>query len=345
MFLDASARSRTDIDVSLDASWLGDSKIDIEYVIENNDDSCYGGHLRVYVVEVTSSQDWLDIHGVPYTHAFLDYAFDVDITVGVGGSISDSIVWNGHSQFPNLVEHNVMVIASVFNDEAHTNYAYPPDLNPFDAFYVDAVDSVQLMSNTPPSRPTVTGPSSGEVDVQYSFDVTSTDPNGDEVLYVVDWDDGSDLEVFGPFDSGSSASVSHTWSSAGSFDVRVMARDEFLAEGAWSVPFEFSIAGPEIEIGSLSGSFGKVSFELENVGSGDAESVDWSLDLSAGLMFVDGSISGTLQSLAEGESISRSSNFILGFGSGTAHIEVSGPSIPSVDSDQSFNMLLFFISA
>ncbi len=345
VFSDASSRSRMDIDVSVDASWLGDSSIDVEYVVENNDNTCYGGHLRVYVVEVVSSQGWLDIHGVPYTHAFLDYVFDVDLTVGVGGSVSDSVVWDGYAEFPDLVQHNVMVIAAVFNDVPNTNYAYPPDLNPFDAFYVDAVDSIQLMSNTPPSRPTISGSASGEVDVPYSFDVSSTDPNGDDLFFVVDWGDGSDLEQFGPFDSGSLETISHSWSSAGSFDVRVMARDEFLAEGAWSDPFEFSIAGPEIEIGPLSGSFGKLSFDLENVGSGDAESVAWSLDLSAGLLFVDGSASGTLQSLGEGNSISRSSNFIVGFGSGTAHIEVSGPSIPSVESDQSFSMLLFFISA
>ncbi len=345
VFSDVSARSRYDIDVSVDASWLGDSKIDVEYVVENNDNTCYGGHLRVYVVEVVSSQGWLDIHGIPYTHTFLDYAFDVDLTVGVGGSVSDSVEWNGYSEFPNLVQHNVMVIAAVFDEDPHTNYAYPPDLNPFDAFYVDAVDSMQLMSNTPPGIPSLTGPSSGEVDVQYSFDVSCSDPNGDDVFYVVDWDDGSDLELFGPFDSGSVETLSHTWSSAGSFDIRVMARDKFLADGAWSNPFDFSIVGPEIEIGQLSGSFGKVSFDLENVGSGVAESVEWSLDLSAGLLFADGSTSGTLQSLGESESISRSSGFILGFGSGTAHIEVSGPSIPSVESDQSFSMLLFFISA
>lgn len=341
---EASSRSRADIDVTVDATWLGDSEIDIDVVVQNGETSNYDGHLRVYIVEVVSSQGWLDVHDIPYTHTFLDYAFDVDIAVEASGSWSDSVLWNGYADFPDLRQHNLMVVAAVFEDEAHSEYAYPPDLNPFDAYYVDAVDSMQLMSNTPPNKATITGPSSGEMDVEYCFDVSSSDPNLDELYYIVDWDDGSDLEIFGPYESGDSALLSHTWSSAGSFEIRVMARDEFLAEGAWSNPFSFEIAGPEIEIGSLSGGFGKLSFSLENVGSGVAESVDWSLDLSAGLLFVDGSASGTLQSLGESESIVRSSNFIFGFGSGSAHIEVSGPSIPTVESTQSFSMLLFFIS-
>jgi len=341
---EASSRTRADVDVSIDATWLGDSEIDIDVVVQNAEGAQYDGHLRVYVVEVVSSQGWLDVHDIPYTHTFLDYAFDVDLSVDGSGSWSDSVIWDGFADFPNLVQHNVMVVAAVFDDEAHAQYAYPPDLNPFDAYYVDAVDSMQLMSNTPPNKPTITGPSSGEMEVEYSFDVSSTDPNSDDLYYIVDWDDGSELETFGPFESGASATLSHTWESAGSFDIRVMAHDEFLAQGAWSNPLSFEIAGPEIEIGSVSGGFGKLSFALENVGSGVAESVDWSLDLSAGLMFVDGSASGTLQSLGEAESIVRSSNFILGFGSGSAHIEVSGPSIPTVESTQSFSMLLFFIS-
>ena len=81
-------------------------------------------------------------------------------------------------------------------------------------------------SNTPPSTPgTVQGPTQGNADQQLSFSTSATDPNGDRVRIVMDWGDGtqnqSDLVA-----SGTTVSLSHTWSQAGTYQVRAQALDE-----------------------------------------------------------------------------------------------------------------------
>lgn len=137
-------RSVKSVDINLDVTWLGRTKIKVECKVFNNEPNTYGGTIRVYIVEKESSMEWRDTAGDLYTMAFLDWAFNEPVSIPSGGSWSDSMTWNGQLKgFPSVTKSNTFVIAAVFNDEWHQGYSYPPN-NPFDAYYVDDVVGVNV---------------------------------------------------------------------------------------------------------------------------------------------------------------------------------------------------------
>ena len=78
----------------------------------------------------------------------------------------------------------------------------------------------------PPSAPTITGPSSGKAGTSYPYTFTSTDPNGDNIAeYIINWGDGPDEIITGPFPSGSPQTKSHIWTSQGTFTIKAKAKD------------------------------------------------------------------------------------------------------------------------
>jgi hypothetical protein len=108
---------------------------------------------------------------------------------------------------------------------------------------------VTVSENNPPLKPSLTGPSQGKQGISYTFYGSTTDPEGNQVYYWFDWDDGTNTGWLGPYASGQSASASHSWETQGSYDVKVKSKDTHDAEGIWSDPV--SIAVPRSRTFSL----------------------------------------------------------------------------------------------
>jgi len=183
-------RDVEDIDIDLAATWLGNTKIDIDVTVDNNEASTYDGHIRVYITEIASSMGWKDTAGHLYTFPFLDYAFNEPISISAGGSWSDSITWDGDGNgFPSVTEDNLMIIAAVFNDEWHQGYSNPPSSYPFDAYYVDESVAYRVGDNRPPNTPSSPYPSDGKTNVDINADISWQ--GGDE-----DWFDIVTYDVY-----------------------------------------------------------------------------------------------------------------------------------------------------
>ncbi len=91
-----------------------------------------------------------------------------------------------------------------------------------------------LPPNNPPNTPSKpSGQSSGNTGTSYSYATSATDSDGDQIKYYFDWDDGTGTWT-SLQDSGQTASKSHTWSSPGTYNIRVKAQDEHGAESDWS---------------------------------------------------------------------------------------------------------------
>jgi hypothetical protein len=153
------ARQVMRLETNLSVIWLGDATLDIKATVQNDEALGYEGRIRVYVTEISSERGWRDTGGVPYTFAFLDYAFNEDIHIDGGDIWQKSTTWNGYehadgygNDFGNITQDNIMVIAAVFNAERHQGYAVPPDESPFDAYYVDdVVATAPVQDDTPPT--------------------------------------------------------------------------------------------------------------------------------------------------------------------------------------------------
>jgi len=85
------------------------------------------------------------------------------------------------------------------------------------------------------------GPSSGNLDMSYSYSASTTDPDGDKISYLFDWDDGTFSEWTSLKNSGQTAFESHAWSSKGSYQIRVKAKDSHGVQSEWSEPFRVSM--------------------------------------------------------------------------------------------------------
>ena len=116
-------------------------------------------------------------------------------------------------------------------------------------------------TNDPPTAPTIDGPTSGAVSVSYEFTIVSTDPDGDDVYYYIDWDDGNVEDWIGPYASGVVVTVSHSWSSEDTYSILAKAKDTYGAESDWSDPFIITIVesdppGAPVITGTTNGAAG-----------------------------------------------------------------------------------------
>jgi len=236
-YLDSSgARVVPDLVADLEVEWLGNAEMEISYTVENNEGSNYPGRMRIYIIELESTL-WNDYSGNPYYHAFLDFAVNQVIDIPAVDSISDTIIWDGVAEgYPGITIDNVQVILSVFDDEGHTSYSDPPSGNPFTAYYADETVAAipEGGENNPPETPDIDGPTEGNAGEEHTYEVCSTDPEGDDIIYCIDFGDDTGEVCVGPFPSGTCASVDHTWIEEGTYTVKVKATDTYGAESDWA---------------------------------------------------------------------------------------------------------------
>ncbi|MGQ9479256.1 MAG: CAP domain-containing protein [Thermoproteota archaeon] len=102
-------------------------------------------------------------------------------------------------------------------------------------------------SNNPPHTPEKpSGPSLGYINENYLFTASTTDPDGDLIHYVFDWGDGT-FSTTNFVASGTSVSITNSWSKPGNYSLRVMAKDIKGAGSGWSTPAFIQIVEPVFE--------------------------------------------------------------------------------------------------
>lgn len=87
--------------------------------------------------------------------------------------------------------------------------------------------------NQPPNTPNIDGPKKGKVKVATAYNFTTTDPDGNEVYYFIDWGDESNSGWIGPNPSGDVIIQSHTWSKKGDYIIKAKAKDNYGYESSW----------------------------------------------------------------------------------------------------------------
>lgn len=103
---------------------------------------------------------------------------------------------------------------------------------------------ISIVLNDAPDIPTISGPGTGAPGKNYLFKMQTTDINGDDVYYFIDWGDGTTTEWIGPFTSGTQATTTHSWSEEGTYTVKVKAKDIAGDESDWGtmdvvMPFNY----------------------------------------------------------------------------------------------------------
>ncbi|GEM_PF-774794 len=92
---------------------------------------------------------------------------------------------------------------------------------------------ITIGNNSKP-KPDIYGPNEGIIKKEYFYNVVTVDPDGDDVYYYVDWDDGMNTGWVGPYHSGENLTISHIWSKIGVYNVKIKAKDTWGAASDWS---------------------------------------------------------------------------------------------------------------
>jgi uncharacterized protein YceK len=95
------------------------------------------------------------------------------------------------------------------------------------------VQTFTTLLNIQPDAPSVDGETNGNVGVAYSYTVVTTDPDGDDVRFFIDWGDTTNSSWIGPYGSGESVTISHTYTKKGTYTIKAKARDAHNAESTW----------------------------------------------------------------------------------------------------------------
>jgi hypothetical protein len=87
--------------------------------------------------------------------------------------------------------------------------------------------------NQPPNPPTIQGSASGKKGHAYTYTFTTTDPEGDNVSYFIDWGDNTTSGWLGPYTSGDAMNQAHTWVTEGTYIIKAKAKDVYGKESTW----------------------------------------------------------------------------------------------------------------
>jgi len=108
------------------------------------------------------------------------------------------------------------------------------------------VQTLTTVQDTPPTTPSIQGPTEGKPRIAYSFTIVAGDPEGDDMSYYVDWGDTTSSNWAGPYPANESVTLTHTYTKKGSFTIKAQARDIYYAVGPWgtlevTMPIEASL--------------------------------------------------------------------------------------------------------
>jgi outer membrane protein assembly factor BamB len=115
--------------------------------------------------------------------------------------------------------------------------------------YIGSNDKkIYCFGNQQPNKPNITGLNIGKPGIEYEYKFMSSDPDGDNVKYCINWGDDNTEVWIGPYPSDAEASAKHIWSEKGNYVIKVKVRDVYGAESDWAT---LEVTMPKNKINSI----------------------------------------------------------------------------------------------
>ena len=195
------------------------------------------------------------------------------------------------------------------------------------------------INDEPPHIPnTPTGPTIGSPGQEYTYETSTSDPEGHNIFYQWKWDNNTLSSWLGPYTSGIPTQNSHIWEEPGTYDIQVKAKDVYGAKSSWSQPLTITIQNqppnPPSITGRINGSAGtsysytfistdpkedEVSYYIE---WGDGEITDWTTFQVSG---PPGYSESHIWNIEDSYSIRAKANGTSGMESDWATLDISMP--------------------
>ena len=98
---------------------------------------------------------------------------------------------------------------------------------------IDEFKIIKYPGGNDQNPPTIDGPTTGQPGAEYDYTFVSNDPDGDDVSYYIDWDDGTSDGWTEYYQSGEVITLSHTWNEEGRYIIKAKCKDSWDDSG-WS---------------------------------------------------------------------------------------------------------------
>jgi outer membrane protein assembly factor BamB len=156
-------------------------------------------------IEAMSASPVIDKYGIIYIGGWdgVFYAFNPDGTIRWKFQALDTI-------FPSAAIGEDGTIYFGSHSDTFTAYLY----------------AIEPCDNNPPDKPSVDGPLKGSPGKELTYTVVSTDPDGDNISYYIDWGDFTNSGWTEYVSSGTPVSMSHTWQWWYTYTIQVGVKDE-----------------------------------------------------------------------------------------------------------------------
>jgi len=92
-----------------------------------------------------------------------------------------------------------------------------------------------LVANHHPDEPSIFGPVEGKVGEEYEFVFSAEDPDGDNVSFYIEWQDGTSTGWTDYYSSGENVKVKHVWNRIDQYLLRCKAKDIYGDESNWTI--------------------------------------------------------------------------------------------------------------
>jgi len=97
------------------------------------------------------------------------------------------------------------------------------------------IKNIVTSENFKPEKPIIHGPISGKTNENYTYSISTNDPNGDEVSYFIEWGDGNTNGWTRFRTSGNPFNTTYVWNQKGQYIIKVKAKDVFDLESDWAM--------------------------------------------------------------------------------------------------------------
>ncbi|GAI06084.1 unnamed protein product [marine sediment metagenome] len=100
--------------------------------------------------------------------------------------------------------------------------------------------------NNPPNPPEIEGPTSGKIGETYTYEITLTDPDQDDVMFNLEVNFGDEIIYLDcgcgkSWQNGTVIAVSHKWKNTGSYGITARVYDASGEWSEWSDPLSVSM--------------------------------------------------------------------------------------------------------
>ena len=102
------------------------------------------------------------------------------------------------------------------------------------SFYFQKLDISFVTDEEAPLPPVISGPASGKINTEYTYEFSALDHQNDSVYIMIDWGDDTITDWIGPLSSEELLQQNHTWTKRDTYIIRARAKDERDKVSLWA---------------------------------------------------------------------------------------------------------------